>query len=88
MKRSRYQFGTLYTEPRKTGPDVWVYRWRDTNLEGKRQYRKQILGTVQEIPTQADALKAAETIASAPTATRAIMLERPQPFGSLLSTIG
>lgn len=43
------------TEPRKTGPDVWVYRWRDKNLDGKRQYRKQILDTVQEIPTQADA---------------------------------
>jgi len=60
MKRSRYQFGTLYTEPRKIGPGVWVYRWGDTNLNGERRYRKQILGTVQEIPTQADALKAAE----------------------------
>jgi hypothetical protein len=24
MKRPSYQFGTLYTEPRKSGPDVWV----------------------------------------------------------------
>lgn len=61
MKRSRYQFGTLYTEARKNGPDVWVYRWRETNLEGRRQLRKQILGTVQELPTQADALRVAET---------------------------
>ncbi len=61
MKRPRYQFGSLYTESRKSGPDVWVYRWRETNLEGRRQLRKQILGTVQEIPTQDDGLRAAET---------------------------
>ena len=61
MKRPRYQFGSLYTESRKSGPAVWVYRWRETNLEGRRQLRKQILGTVQEIPTQDDALRAAET---------------------------
>src|SRR6516225_10363830 len=61
MKRPRYQFGSPYTESRKNGPDVWVYRWRETNLEGRRQLRKQILGTVEEIPTQADALRAAET---------------------------
>jgi integrase len=61
MKRPRYQFGTLYTEPRKSGPDVWVYRWRETNQQGNRQLRKQILGTVGELPTQADALRTAET---------------------------
>jgi len=61
MKRSRYQFGSLYTEPRKSGHDVWVFRWRETNLEERRQMRKQILGTVQEIPTQYAALRAAET---------------------------
>ena len=61
MKRPRYQFGTLYMEPRKSGPDVWVYRWRETNQQGSRQLRKQILGTVRELPTQADALRAAET---------------------------
>lgn len=61
MKRPRYQFGTLYTEPRKTGPDVWVYRWREANQQGCRQLRKQILGTVRELPAQADALRAAET---------------------------
>jgi len=61
MKRPRYQFGTLYTEPRKSGPDVWVYRWRETNQQGRRQLRKQILGTVRELPTQDDALRVAET---------------------------
>ena len=60
MKRPRYQFGTLYPEPRKNGPDVWVYRWRETNADGKRQLRKQILGTVREFRTEAEAQRAAE----------------------------
>jgi hypothetical protein len=37
MKRPRYQFGSLYTESRKSGPDVWVYRWRETDQQGNRQ---------------------------------------------------
>ena len=60
MKRSQYQFGTLYPEPRKKGPDVWVYRWRETSAEGKRQLRKQILGTVRQFRTEGEAQRAAE----------------------------
>ena len=62
MKRPRYQFGSLYTEPRKNGPDVWVYRWRETNGEGERVLRKEIIGTVREFRTQTDAQRAAETL--------------------------
>lgn len=62
MKRPRYQLGTLYSEPRKNGPDVWVYRWRETNGQGKRTLRKQIVGTLRELRTQADAQRAAEAL--------------------------
>lgn len=62
MKRPRYQLGTLYSEPRKSGPDVWVYRWRETDEQGRRTLRKQIIGTVRELRTQADAQRAAETL--------------------------
>lgn len=60
MKRPRYQFGSLYIEPRKNGSNVWVYRWRETSEQGSRRLRKQILGTVKELRTQADAFRAAE----------------------------
>ena len=60
MNRPQYQFGTLYSEPRKKGPDVWVYRWREANPQGKRQLRKQIIGTMRELRTRADAQRAAE----------------------------
>jgi integrase len=62
MNRPRYQLGTLYSEPRKNGPDVWVYRWRETDGQGRRTLRKQIVGTVRELRTQADAQRAVETL--------------------------
>ena len=60
MNRPQYRFGTLYSEPRKKGPDVWVYRWREANPQGKRQLRKQIIGTMRELRTRADAQRTAE----------------------------
>lgn len=62
MKRPRYQFGALYQEPRKNGPDVWVYRWREANANGQRQLRKQIVGTVREFRSEADAQRATEAL--------------------------
>ena len=60
MKRSRYQQGALFTEPRKTGPEVWVYKWRETGPDGKRHSKKEVLGTVEDIRTRSDAQRAAE----------------------------
>jgi integrase len=62
VKRSQYQAGTLYREPRKNGPDVWVYRWREADGHGKRKLRKEIVGTVQELPAKRDALIAADAL--------------------------
>lgn len=62
MKRPRYQLGTLYQEPRKNGPDVWAYRWRETDGQGGRVLRKEIVGTVCEFRSQGDAQRAAETL--------------------------
>ncbi len=62
MKRPRYQFGALYQEPRKNGPDVWVYRWREAGASGKRQLRKQIVGTVREFHSRTDAQQAVEAL--------------------------
>jgi integrase len=62
MKRPRYQFGTLYQEPRKNGPDVWVYRWREADANGKRQLRKQIVGTIRELRSRTDAQQAVEAL--------------------------
>jgi integrase len=48
--------------PRKNGPAVWVYRWREADEMGQRQLRKKAIGTVKQFPTKALALSAIETL--------------------------
>ena len=40
---SRFQQGSLLKQKRKSGPDVWVFRWYD-ETNGTRTYKKRILG--------------------------------------------
>lgn len=48
--------------PRKEGPAVWTYRWRETNEHGKRCLRKQVIGTATQYPTKALASSAIEPL--------------------------
>jgi len=49
-------------EKRKSGPDVWVYRWYEVGSDGASKYRKAIVGTVLTLPTEVAALKAAHAL--------------------------
>jgi len=60
-RRVTYQYGTLVPEPRRRGPDVWVYRFFE-NRKGKRVRRKAIVGTVDEMPQRAEAERACEKL--------------------------
>ncbi len=42
------QRGSLIKIERKLGPAVWQFRWSDKGPQGKRIYRKQVIGTVEE----------------------------------------
>jgi integrase len=53
----RYQVGCLYRESRKTGPDVWAFRYRDGQSN-----RKEIIGTVDQFATRKSAMKACERL--------------------------
>ena len=53
----RYQEGCLYREKRKTGPDVWVFRYRDGQSN-----RKMPIGSVEQFSTKSAAMKACEGI--------------------------
>jgi integrase len=55
MSRRRYQSGCLYREKRKAGPDVWVFRHRDGQSN-----RKEIIGTVEQLPSRKAAMQACE----------------------------
>ena len=57
-RRTRYQRGTVQREKRKGDSDVWVFRWRETDLNGITRRYKRIIGTVQQYPTETAALHA------------------------------
>ena len=42
------QQGSLMRKPRKQGPDVWQFRWSEYGLNGRRIYRKRVIGTVEQ----------------------------------------
>jgi integrase len=61
-RRTRYQQGSVQREKRRSGPDVWIFRWRETGTDGTSRRRKAIVGTVHTLSTEADALKAAQAL--------------------------
>jgi len=61
-RRDRYQRGSLTTEVRAKGPDVWVYRWRESTGEGRKVQRKRIIGTKKQYPTESSAWRAVDAL--------------------------
>jgi integrase len=61
MRTRYYQNGSLSREARKSGPTVWIFRWREDTPNGRVQ-RKAIVGTVEQIPKKADAMRACESL--------------------------
>lgn len=59
-KRKSYQQGSLTTEKRKSGPAVWIYRWRELGPGGISVNRKVVVGDKATLPTKAAALKAVD----------------------------
>jgi integrase len=60
--RTRYQHGNLQIAKRENGPDAWVYRWREYLPNGRMHRRGEVIGTVEQYPTKADALRASEQL--------------------------
>jgi len=57
------QHGSLKREPRRRGPDVWSFRWRERKENGQTVLRRRTIGNVEKYPTEADVYTAiAETI--------------------------
>jgi hypothetical protein len=47
--------GSLMRVSRKQGPDVWQFRWSERELNGRRVYRKKVLGSVGRYADEAAA---------------------------------
>ena len=62
FKRICYQHGCISREGRSNGPDVWIFRWRETLPNGQRTNRKVVVGTVEQYPTRSAARKAVDAL--------------------------
>ena len=62
FRRTRYQHGSLEREERKKGPEVWVYRWWEEDIEGKLVHRKLRIGDVETYPNESAAHAAADAL--------------------------
>ena len=60
------QRGSLIRSVRKRGPDVWQFRWSERAGNGKRLYRKRVIGTVDQFPDSLKAQGFASAIITAP----------------------
>jgi integrase len=52
------QQGSLTREPRRGGPDVWSFRWRERDGNGKTVLRRITVGSVGEYSTETEASRA------------------------------
>src|SRR5690242_8065982 len=49
------QGGSVTIEKRKSGTDVWCFRWREAGPDGRRIHRRIVLGTAEELKSIASA---------------------------------
>lgn len=52
------QHGFMQRICRKRGPDVWQFRWSETDPDGKRTHHKKVLGTVEQFADEHSARRA------------------------------
>src|SRR4051794_28516817 len=56
------QLGSLTTRSRLDGPDVWQFRWSEKSSQGRRVYRKRIIGTIEQYPNAEAARSAVHSL--------------------------
>jgi len=62
FRRARHQQGSLQRVRRKSGETVWIFRWRETEIDGTRKYRSIVVGSVGDFKTESDAQNAVNAL--------------------------
>ena len=60
--RTRYQYGSLRLRKRERGPDVWEFRYYETDSQGERKRQSVILGDRSLYVTETQARKATQAL--------------------------
>ena len=84
-RRTRYQQGSVQREKRQSGPDVWIFRWRETGPDGSGKQRKAIVGSVESLTTEAAALKAAHALRIDANQQTSLAEGRPRTIAELIA---
>lgn len=58
------QQGSVLQSSRKLGPDVWLFPWSEKDHDGRRLYRKRVIGTVEDYPDEVVVRQAASGLLS------------------------
>jgi integrase len=82
-RRSRYQAGSLTTEHRNQGADVYVFRWREPIGGGKTKQFKVVLGTVKEL-TKTQARKKADNYRQQTNVSEPVIVESSMTVAELV----
>lgn len=56
------QNGSIIRRPRKKHSDIWQFRWWERSADGKKIYRRKLIGTTDQIPDLEAARKAAHLL--------------------------
>jgi integrase len=60
------QRGSLVKAERKNGSDVWQFRWSEKGGDGRRVYRKRVIGTIEQYSDAAEVRQLAARIIAMP----------------------
>jgi hypothetical protein len=71
------QLGSVVHDIRKNGPGVWQFRWSEKDSNGRRIYRKRVVGTVDQYTDEAAVRHAASGLLSEANARSSQQHERP-----------
>lgn len=63
-RQSRYQEGSIARVTRASGPDVWVYRWRELQPDRTRVQKKKTIGSTKDFPRRSDVQREVENLRS------------------------
>src|SRR5690349_7172765 len=82
-KASRRQLGSLKRVRRGRG-EVWVFRWRETQIDGSLRARKLVIGSTSDYRSEAAALKRIEELRLNINLDRSVESACPGSFAGLV----
>jgi integrase len=77
------QKGSLIRRGRKHSPGVWVFRWSEKDADGRRIYRKRVVGTVEQYPEAEAARGSMATLIAKVNSANQRSVTQAMTFGQL-----